>query len=74
MLLLRPNMFCILALGAEIKKRKNKVGAQETRRKKIEIEVYWEERKVPWKVRMPIILGKMDEPRIPNILGRREYK
>lgn len=34
------NMFSIL--GTEIKKMRNKVGAQETMRREIEIQVYWE--------------------------------
>lgn len=41
----------ILALGMEIKKRMNKIGAKEMMRKEIKIYVYWEERKVPENVK-----------------------
>lgn len=36
------------------------------RMREIAIEMYWE-------VRMPIILGKLEESRMPIKLGRREY-
>ncbi|TVU25106.1 hypothetical protein EJB05_27587, partial [Eragrostis curvula] len=44
------------------------------RRREIKIEVYWEERKVSREVRTPSILRKLDNARMPNILGRKEYK
>jgi hypothetical protein len=45
-----------------------KVGAQKTRRK--EIEMYWEERKLHWKVRMTSILGKLKKAKVTSILGQ----
>ena len=43
-----------------------------TRRREIEIEMYWEERNVHWKARMTSNLGKLEEARMTSKSGRRE--
>jgi hypothetical protein len=45
---------------------------RETERER-EMEIYWKETKVHWDARIPSKLEKLDECRMPNNMGPREY-
>jgi hypothetical protein len=64
-----PKIVGVLALDTGIKER----WVHRKQRRHIEIEMYWEERKMHWESRVTSILGKLEMTKVTIILGWSEY-